>query len=422
MMVMSMVVGIIDVWSDYLFFQCIFEQKKMKKYRKLLAIICIGSIVILLNHLLVNRYVNVMVSHFSKLVLTVLFVGNFWKKWLVTILCQIISFLNETIIFFAFSSSFSMDLLIEDYNMISNIAIIIKTFLKLFLFYLFSKVYKRQKGIETSKEYFGMSIIPILNFMYIFLLVNRQIKLESVDYFFCYFSLAMLMGTNFLYLWILSWFEKVNKEKIEQTTLLQEYSFRESYYRQLEEHHKEIRKIKHDMKNELIGLLAEYNGNKTKKLDEDLQKIIDRIQVSEKDFFSNNPVVNTILVQKKERMKNYKILFECEIEIPEQINIRGGELGILLGNLLDNAVEAAMQCEKEKWIKLKMYYRNSYLAIECRNSTKRRINDFVTKKKNKESHGFGMKAMLEIVKKFRGNVEFEILENEFNTKISIYGI
>lgn len=84
------------------------------------------------------------------------------------------------------------------------------------------------------------------------------------------------------------------------------------------------------MKNRLLAI------NKQGKNSE-VNKIIDELEESDKKVFTSNIVLNTILMKKISEAESRNINVKTKIFVPKNLNIGYDDLGIIIGNLLDNA-------------------------------------------------------------------------------------
>ncbi len=96
----------------------------------------------------------------------------------------------------------------------------------------------------------------------------------------------------------------------------------------------------------------------------------------------------------------------------------------ILGNLLDNAIESCRQCDHEKYINLKILQNKEYILIVVKNSTiNKKLNyngsALKTSKKDKESHGIGTQIINDIACKYNGNVQYEIIGNQFISSVML---
>ena len=99
------------------------------------------------------------------------------------------------------------------------------------------------------------------------------------------------------------------------------------------------------------------------------------------------------------------------------------DLGVVIGNLLDNAIEAAAQTN-DRWIHLKMEYTKGRLLLKMSNSYTGKVNyvgnRIVTSKKDASNHGMGLRSVERVVKKFDGEMELSHNENVFEVMILMY--
>ena len=131
---------------------------------------------------------------------------------------------------------------------------------------------------------------------------------------------------------------------------------------------------------------------------------------------------------------NYKYLLavqkniemQVEICIPEELNVDTADLCIILGNLLDNAIEAAEKCEKEKRIRLKILYGNRNIRIEIANTFDGEIHRmengmYMTSKKDAKRHGIGLQSVQKSIDKYKGKTtKGKLLPILSNQKMNSY--
>ena len=106
-----------------------------------------------------------------------------------------------------------------------------------------------------------------------------------------------------------------------------------------------------------------------------------------------------------------------------ETSLSDGDISILVGNLLDNAIEACEQIQDGmRWVLFKLKKRQHSLFIEISNSlgTVPRIKDgeLLTSKKDKRLHGYGLKSVKRIVQKYDGVFSFSVEADVFKVKIS----
>jgi sensor histidine kinase regulating citrate/malate metabolism len=135
---------------------------------------------------------------------------------------------------------------------------------------------------------------------------------------------------------------------------------------------------------------------------------------------SGNVMVDAILNSKLSLAKSRQIHIHAKATVPERLNLSEVDLCVILGNLLDNAMEA---CEKvkdpdERFIRVYIGVKKNQLYLSVTNSAGpiNRLGDrFLTTKG--EGHGFGLMRIDRIAEKYNGYVNRQQEEGAFTTEI-----
>ena len=198
-----------------------------------------------------------------------------------------------------------------------------------------------------------------------------------------------------------------------------------AYQNQLEvimESQNRVRALRHDMKNHILALQVLVQ----KKEIEETNKYLD----SMKNFMTNpqeyvktgNDMVDSLLNYKIQKANEVLNVVETKISIPE-LSLRSFDLNVLLGNLLDNAIDASMQTEAKK-LKITIKLDKGILFLHICNSCQRivgeRRNFLETTKEDKVNHGIGLKNVRRIVEKYHGDIEFLYENDSMETDIMMY--
>ena len=107
-----------------------------------------------------------------------------------------------------------------------------------------------------------------------------------------------------------------------------------------------------------------------------------------------------------------------------EIPLQDAELGVILGNLFDNAIEAAKKSEQfKRRIFLKICNLNEMFLLHLFNSNTQMqviVDDrFVTAKEDKYAHGLGVESVKRIVEKYNGDISFQYDDEHFEVDILI---
>jgi len=135
-------------------------------------------------------------------------------------------------------------------------------------------------------------------------------------------------------------------------------------------------------------------------------------------FFCENVVVNSILGYYSLKAKEGNIPFCCFCSIPKQLSLSDTDLCIVLGNALENAIEACsiMDNDSARFISNEVMVLNNQLLIKIKNSYNGCLNIqdgtyFSTK--DEKSRGIGMQNIKKVVESYGGFVKIEHTENVF---------
>ena len=197
---------------------------------------------------------------------------------------------------------------------------------------------------------------------------------------------------------------------------------RQSYDSQAE-YIKEIRSLKHDMQAHMIVLqhcLEEGNYEKAKMYLREMQVYQEKTKRPQID--TGNNMINAVIMERW-RQSDADIKVVCFDEIPSDICISEYDLCTIFSNLFSNAIEACeklVQKDKEIVIEMKKYPDRLEILVE--NPIEWKVDMALlgngSDKKDKESHGFGIRNVLQAVAKNAGTVQFFTTEERFVAKIS----
>lgn len=195
------------------------------------------------------------------------------------------------------------------------------------------------------------------------------------------------------------------------------------YYDILEHQNQQLMIYAHDAKNHL-STIKSLNENPV--VDDYITKMTKNLTKYTQISQSGNMTLDVILNRYKTESELKGIKFTFDVRLCNLSFVDDFDLVTILGNLLDNALEAAEKSEA-KVISLETDYRNAYKLIIISNScdvAPTSVNDrLITTKKDKSIHGLGLKSVLSKVREYEGDIDWEYLEDEklFVTTVMMKG-
>lgn len=214
----------------------------------------------------------------------------------------------------------------------------------------------------------------------------------------------------------------MNKIYVEQKKMGQ-YQSQIAAYKMLEEQYGRMERLRHDMKNHIIGLQALLVDRDMEKMELYLKQMQKAGDMEPGEEATGNKVVDALLYQNRKLAEKKKISWECHVQIPKSCPMDEMDLCVLFGNLLDNAVEACERMsEKEKrFIEVQAQLVKRCFLLEIKNSTylKKAVKMGTTLKTNPDEHGMGLGNIKDIVQKYSGVMNMEVKNNVFLISILI---
>ena len=199
-----------------------------------------------------------------------------------------------------------------------------------------------------------------------------------------------------------------------------------AYQNQLEvimESQNRVRALRHDMKNHILALQILVQRKEAEETDKYLDSMKNFMTNPEEYVKTGNDAVDSLLNYKIQKADEVLNVVETKISIPEQLRLRSFDLNVLLGNLLDNAIDASMQTEDKK-LKITIKLDKGILFLNICNSCQMiadgKKNFLETTKEDKANHGIGLKNVRRIVEKYHGDITFFYENNIIQTDVMMY--
>lgn len=188
------------------------------------------------------------------------------------------------------------------------------------------------------------------------------------------------------------------------------YEMQEQYYEQLRTEQNETRAMFHDINKYLCAMRALVEKNHEEQavqVFESAQTIFDSLG---NVVDVGNSVINVILSEYKTLADEEDISFEFDVSVPSDLGITEVDAYILLGNTLDNAIEACCSLPNEqRYIKLQLKQFHEILFFQIENPFS---SDYHKRVKGKK-HGYGLKNDKKCVEKYHGDLTYSSKEYVF---------
>lgn len=184
-------------------------------------------------------------------------------------------------------------------------------------------------------------------------------------------------------------------------------SLREIYFQGIQREQTQVRTLRHDLHNHLTVLQGLIESGKAEKAVDYVKQILGSPGLRGSRQLCNNAAANAVLAAKAEELARLRLEGDFQISLPEALPMADMDLCALLGNALDNAMEAAAKAADKK-ISLRCRADKGMLMLKVTNALAGdERENLATTKADKKHHGFGLAGMREIARRYGGTMETE---------------
>ena len=236
---------------------------------------------------------------------------------------------------------------------------------------------KSGKSIRLSampkETQYMLTMIPLCSLISCFLLIEVAKELISAQMVvLCMCIIFVIIITNYVIFLMIEKYTTVEEKQHEEEMIQREILYRNEYYQDMERYQEQIQDIR----------------------------------LAEEIIYSANPVVNAILKVKSVKAKEKEIPMQVTTLLPQRVSVDIGDMGVLYGNLLDNAIEAAMAVEQEKrYVHVESKFQEGRLLLSIKNSKPSGTSSYQqTSKKDKIKHGRGIRSVRKVAEKYGGEL------------------
>lgn len=418
---------IIEIVCSFIFFDILAVKKEKNKKKVILSVL----VLILLLRLCIcflNKYTIIkmlMIIVIMLLVMRFLYDISIVKALILVFFVQSIMTLIDYIIIMILAKLYGDITALESASALIGRLIIILSRLILFVgLIILSRISTKKNNSVTAdmsdKEWIQFLIFPIFTICAVMLMTSSVIKSYHSDIIAIYYIIAIgLIVLNLVVFHLISEILENSRNMKEAEALRQQSIGQLELYNSMRENYNIQRQRTHEYKNQIVCMDMLMKKKDYSKLEDYIGNISDGLDAQLDMVDTNNDVVNAIFNAKYyEAIKN-DVLVVLKINDLSDIKISDNDIVTILSNLLDNAIEAAKQCDIGKRIvKIKMLYEDAVLSIAVSNSYKAEPvlteDGYIrTTKKDREEHGWGMRNVVTTSEKYNAEYIIDYKNGEF---------
>ena len=346
------------------------------------------------------------------------FQDSLLKKILASIVAVAVLLLVTTVELNLISSIFKMNItdLIQTKGFLRFITLILIQVSVTLSLHLILKLFRYSDDYSFT-DWFPIIIVLFISFVLVSLLHFLSLSIQNEQRIYNNLSDMILFILNFLTFYVIYSIFLKNKEIREMKIAKIREEHMEQFIKTSEAQYDSIRKLKHDIKDQLLSiyeLIAHNEIEEAKSFISKTNKIID----TETYVKTNSTIANAIINSKLTTASTLGIKVSC-ITVSDFNGIDEVDLCELLGNILENAITACneMPSDSSRFIYLEIGKENNIFTFLVKNSLQQSVIEknpqLRTSKSDKENHGLGIAIIKDVVCKYNGRLDYYEIDNSF---------
>ena len=274
-----------------------------------------------------------------------------------------------------------------------------------------AKLWSQNRQAQEEPAFMGLlCILPILSVAVSAVVVSIGVRTEMtkpVELLMIIIVLTLLI-VNLIFMVIYNHLQRMHAEQLSLNLSIQKDEADAAYYLDLQRQSEKQRILIHDIKSHLNTIHGLANDFNAPAISEYIRKLTEDVLPDQQVKLCSDPILNFMLQQFREKCKNQKISFQCDIRDHCLSFMDAPSITTFYGNLLTNAFEAA-ESSAERMIELsvKKNEDQQIVIVSVVNSCDTPpVPDqeglFQTKKRNSGIHGVGLRSIWRIVDRYHG--------------------
>lgn len=286
------------------------------------------------------------------------------------------------------------------------------------IFELLAERFIRTQRNDDSVYSIALLLVPLSSIVVNIILTNTD---SVTNIGLIVLNLGFLLS-DFLIFYLYDLLSETLYERYENASMRLQLGSYSSQMQILKESDEKVKALRHDMKHHMNEIRLMAKQDKTQEIQNYIDDMENSVSNPKEMVYSGNWEIDSILNYMLEQAKKELRTVDVQVQLPEKFS-HTFDLNVILGNLLENAIEGAGQTE-EKRLKLRIVFQKGILQIEIENSfcgkmvRKREI--FFTTKPDKAAHGIGLNNVRKIVEKYNGLMEVRSGKDIFFVKVMLY--
>lgn len=358
-----------------------------------------------------NPIVNLITNIVPLFLITMLFECKIMIKIVISLLVYAVNMFSDGVVF-AVSKALDINTIVISSGLITSLTV--------FAIEMIWEHYKRFKYMEVVRTsyLFALLLVPLCSIV-IGILTIQQANFRTV------ILSALLLIINALVFYLFDSLVRLYNDRHEKMMLEQQNKAYINQIKLVYDSQNALKYYRHDMRNHLFKMRDMVEKSEYKQLEEYIGQAVSYMKIDKKVIDSGNSEIDCLLNYKLRNIEEMNIKLETKFVLPHELFINVFDINIVLGNLIDNALEALKQCDERELI-VRLTYSKGVMFITIKNSFSGNIKidsdnqKLFTTKKDFKNHGLGLQSVQYTIDKYYGTMEIETTEKMFIVKALMY--
>ncbi len=409
----------LGIYSVYKLIKSFFDDCKIKNSAEAMLYMLYYALTTIV-YLTINiPLINLIVNIIAVFLLTFLYQSSIKKKLLVGLLTYSFMFGTEMVVV---TLTGYIDFPIAERNDYHSVFGIVMVNVLIYAVSMAASGFKNIKIGNTLPEVYWISLflIPTSSlFMLVTIFQSTGLSMYQIA-----ISTIAVLIINFTVFFLFDRVARLYKEKQEKVLIEQQNKYYENQLQIINETQETSNILKHDMKNHLRSLFSDIKSGNLSEAQKHISDIVDVYESGTEIINTGYPSIDSLVNFKLQTAKQNGIRVSVNASLPSDLNLSSFDMTVILGNLLDNALQAVSLVTENGFIDFAIHYSKGMLLIKVTNpfktAIKREKGVIVTSKADKENHGYGLKSVNETVDKYNGTVNINPDNDIFTVTVVLY--
>lgn len=369
----------------------------------------------------ISQMIRLSVTFLSLFILSLLLFGVRWINafYSALLFCVINIIVDYTISGLMLSFGLQADTL-EVFGNNRVLYIVLGKLVQLLLIFLVIRLSKRKKSQDSLIEAVPLLLSQVFSiFVCYFLYLAVRDQTSQLTWTFIIGAVGILYINIVIFMYI-ERMKEVGEMKRQNALADLQYQLKVDYFNQVKEDQANTRALWHDIRKYLNTMNELISRND---IDNARECIIQAAELF--DGLGNvvdvgHTVVSAVLNASIQKARRMNIKTELDIRVRPDLNISAADLSVIIGNTVDNAIEACQPLEEgRRKISVQLIQKDALLYYEIRNPYLREDPESDQEEKNQKLHGYGLKNVRRCIDKYKGTMNIDANGTQFTVSIHI---